>query len=310
MNEKNDFAMVPRPPTAIEKAEPGAKRVLSSMVADAFALAKPPAPRVRRIVILDDVREVMEMYLHVLNEAYSGLEILKFAQGDSAWEELSRADPDLLITDITHPGMPFDEMLTDLAKREVKYPILVISATLGMASMKVKSDARRASAPSLNVSFMPKPILVGEFINAVEIALRVRAKPSAIRVRRIVILDDEPVTTKMYGFVLNEAFSGLDIVNFTEGDAAWRELSRADPDLLITDVNHTGMKCSDMLARLAEKGVRYHILVISGYVPGLEEARRNCDSNLNVSFIQKPFRVGEFIKPVEAALRIRARQKP
>jgi formylglycine-generating enzyme required for sulfatase activity len=39
MNEKNDFALVPRTPTAVEKAEPGAKRILAVMVADVLALA-------------------------------------------------------------------------------------------------------------------------------------------------------------------------------------------------------------------------------------------------------------------------------
>ena len=41
MNGKNDFALVPRPPGALEKAEPGAKRILSGMVADTLALVKP-----------------------------------------------------------------------------------------------------------------------------------------------------------------------------------------------------------------------------------------------------------------------------
>jgi TPR repeat protein len=40
MNEKDNFALVPRIPDALEKAEPGAKRILSSMVADTLALAR------------------------------------------------------------------------------------------------------------------------------------------------------------------------------------------------------------------------------------------------------------------------------
>ena len=39
MKEKDDFALVPRAPRSLEKAEPCAKRVLSSMVADTLALA-------------------------------------------------------------------------------------------------------------------------------------------------------------------------------------------------------------------------------------------------------------------------------
>lgn len=40
MNERDNFALVPRRPGALEKAEPGAKRILSGMVADTLALVK------------------------------------------------------------------------------------------------------------------------------------------------------------------------------------------------------------------------------------------------------------------------------
>lgn len=40
MNEKNRFALVPRPPGTLEKVEPGAKRILSGMIADTLALAR------------------------------------------------------------------------------------------------------------------------------------------------------------------------------------------------------------------------------------------------------------------------------
>ena len=38
MNEKNDFALVRKPSSAVDKAAPGAKRILSGMVADTLAL--------------------------------------------------------------------------------------------------------------------------------------------------------------------------------------------------------------------------------------------------------------------------------
>src|SRR5258708_6470223 len=39
MNEKNDYALVPKPPGAIGKAEPGAKGILANMVADILTQA-------------------------------------------------------------------------------------------------------------------------------------------------------------------------------------------------------------------------------------------------------------------------------
>lgn len=43
MNENEKFALVPRPLGALEKAEPGAKRILSGMVEDMLALAQTKA---------------------------------------------------------------------------------------------------------------------------------------------------------------------------------------------------------------------------------------------------------------------------
>lgn len=40
MDETDNFALVPRPPGAVEKAAPGAKRILSGMVAGTLALRK------------------------------------------------------------------------------------------------------------------------------------------------------------------------------------------------------------------------------------------------------------------------------
>ena len=55
MNEQNDFALVRRPPSAVEKAEPGARRILSGMVADTLAVARKEqiAPAVAKFRIGD-----------------------------------------------------------------------------------------------------------------------------------------------------------------------------------------------------------------------------------------------------------------
>lgn len=174
MKEKNDFALVPRSPNAIEKAEPGTKRVLSSMVADTLALAKPTALRVRQIVILDDEPFMTDLYLHVLHKAFSGLEILNFTEGDAAWREISRADPDLLITDVFHLGMRGDDMLAELANRKVKYPIFVVSGTLDL----IAKDVRSSWASNLNATIISKPFKSDVFLESVKAALQLRARPA------------------------------------------------------------------------------------------------------------------------------------
>ena len=52
MNDENSFALVKRPPSVVEKAEPGAKRILSGMVADTLALVKEEHSAKREIRVL------------------------------------------------------------------------------------------------------------------------------------------------------------------------------------------------------------------------------------------------------------------
>jgi len=72
MKKKNDFALVPRPATTLEKVAPGAKRILSGMIADTLALVKkePTTTRVFRVLtcfmdenMTEALRNAIELYL-------------------------------------------------------------------------------------------------------------------------------------------------------------------------------------------------------------------------------------------------------
>jgi len=88
--------------------------------------------------------------------------------------------PIFFITDIQHVGISCKEMLTRLAERKVKYPILVISAVLGVyedSGEPVWVQAVRCDwSPNLNVSFLSKPYTYKEFRTAFEAALKITAQ--------------------------------------------------------------------------------------------------------------------------------------
>jgi CheY-like chemotaxis protein len=160
MSKNNDFALVPRAPGSLEKAEPGAKHILSSMVADTFALAKKGLPRSQRplrIVFVDDDDVILEMVGSLIRDWLKNLTLLSYQDGETAWQELLRTDPDLLITDVVRSGMTGCEMLPLLAQRKVKYPILVHS---GYAT---ETQVRQWAGPDLNVTFLRKPYSADEF---------------------------------------------------------------------------------------------------------------------------------------------------
>lgn len=147
--KQNDFALVPKPSRALEKAKPGAKRILSGMVADTLILAKKAG--LFRIILLDDEAPLMALMEKVILHRFKNVTVQKFQDGESAWQELLRADPDFLIMDMIRPGMTGWDLLPLLSQRKVKYPILVNSGY-------VKEKAVRECAGSeLNIAFLQKP---------------------------------------------------------------------------------------------------------------------------------------------------------
>jgi TPR repeat protein len=95
MNEKSNSALVPRPPSALEKAMPGARRILSGMVADALALAKKeqaPVKRKFRVLTCSGEEAIVATWTAIIRERLgqgyevnvtdrpTGAEILEFVQ--------------------------------------------------------------------------------------------------------------------------------------------------------------------------------------------------------------------------------------
>jgi DNA-binding NarL/FixJ family response regulator len=95
-----------------------------------------------------------ESYRVLLQSWYEGIVVVQCHTGDEAWEQLSRADPGLFITDLYHTGLSCREMLRLLAARQVKYPIFVIS---GYESEEIKALVRQLMDRGLNVTFVAKP---------------------------------------------------------------------------------------------------------------------------------------------------------
>src|SRR2546422_6794494 len=213
MNEKNDSALVPRQPRALEKAEPGMRRILSGMVGDTLALAKKKPPR---IVIVDDEEHALMIIATMVRTCFKDVILQTFQNRDEAWQELMRADPDLLITDMNNDNVPGRtqyfgmsgwKMLPMLAERKVKYPILVVSGSFSISGVQI--EARQYAGPHLNVTFLRKPFTPSSLQVALEAALKIpRAtveKPFDIdmhvrktRPPRIVVVDDTPELLDAY----------------------------------------------------------------------------------------------------------------
>lgn len=258
---------------------------------EAHGLARRPGrTRPLRIVILDDQPCLHDVYRFGLERWYNQIEVVRCHGGDAAWEELSREEPDLFITDRNHPGMSCSEMLKRLAERKAKFPIILISAGvqfLGKAAL-------RSAEKNLNFTFLHKPFEVDRFREVVEAALGVPARVTTRKsLVRIVLVDD--VDTTLEGikgsmqFLLPEA----QIQAFSTYREGLEVLEREEPDLFTMDwTNGCGISGPEMLQRLATMQVRCPIFVISAVAKdcGAEKLLKDYGSEgLKLELLEKPF---------------------
>ena len=122
-----------------------------------------------RIIFIDDEEWLQQLVEPMIRKYFKEVTLLKFRNRNEAWQELVRADPDLLITDLRNDNVPtlpgstkedlgmsgFD-LLGLLAARQVKYPVLVISGCLSISGME--GLAKKCAGPNLNVSYLTKPL--------------------------------------------------------------------------------------------------------------------------------------------------------
>ena len=173
MNEKNDYALVPRPPSAVVKSAPGVKRILSGMVSDTLLLVK-KAPLLK-VVVVDDEEwrlEAVEMYIRFY---FDGITVLTFQASNDGWQELLPKDPDLLITDDIMGKFNGEDIVRRLADERVSYPIIVIS---GWDGPETEQWVSKYSGGALNVTLVQilAPSFPENLVRALESGLKISRK--------------------------------------------------------------------------------------------------------------------------------------
>jgi CheY-like chemotaxis protein len=109
--------------------------------------------RPARIIICDDepyVREVMSLTIPWI---FTDLAVTLCSDGNETWQRISQRPPDLLITDLRHPGMQLEEMLHRLYRHPKRFPVIVCSACLGARGIR----SRLKSFTMFPVLLMDKP---------------------------------------------------------------------------------------------------------------------------------------------------------
>ncbi len=112
-------------------------------------------------MLLENEQALSQLFELCLQEWFEKIELVKFANGEEAWRELSRTQPDLLILDWAHPGMTGDEILKQLALNQARFPILLTSEFF-------EEHLQLFSGYGLKLGFLPKPFGIREFWAALD----------------------------------------------------------------------------------------------------------------------------------------------
>jgi DNA-binding NtrC family response regulator len=267
---------------------------------------KEPA-RSLKIMLVDDCPDFLDIIEVCLRPHFKNARILKFADGEQAWQELVWREPDLLISDLMRPGVHGCELLRRLAQRRVKFPILIVSATLPGR----EREARQCAGAELRVEFMAKPFQVGEFVALVKQVLDAQPQPalaaaaacfSPARPLRVIHVDDESALLQMMAVLLQRRFKHLELLQFQNSVTAAHALARFNPDLLITDDRMPVLNGRDIVGQLAGRHAAFPIIVMSAWDKTETWVQAFADRGLRISYLSTPFNVPTFFDQVSLHL--------
>ena len=118
------------------------------------------------------------------------------------------------------------------------------------------------------------------------------ATPSTKTRPRVVVLDDEVQLIELFEACLRDWFKDPEVLAFSNGNAAWDELSAREPDLVVMDCSHPGMGGIEILKHLADKKAKFWILLTSELFDA--DLKNFTSQGLNIGYLPKPFGILQF----------------
>ena len=255
MDETDYFALVPRQPRALEKAERGTKRILYGMVADTLALARKELPTKPTFAVLLGLGDKTDKLLYdrfekwfenKLSEKYS----VRFVLFDCSTELLHLVQEQtfsLVVVSFTRTKWDTitDESFYTREGKIVEFLESLISqlripiVTPGGFDSESTGQLERAGVHV----FVPygAPFSTRAFWDTLQSCLPLRrdaaendgdtfSGPRGVRPPRIVIMDDEKGPRRIRPVIYKHYYKDAAVLLFDDADEAITELSREDPD--------------------------------------------------------------------------------
>ncbi|MBI4928560.1 MAG: response regulator [Anaerolineae bacterium] len=130
----------------------------------------------KRILIIDDARDVGRMYQQALRTALPNIPISYVPSAEEAMVEVTAFKVDLMIVDIRLPGMSGFDLVRRVRSRQPSIKVMMITG------MSLDGDIQRQSREVGASRLLAKPVSVGDFIAAVQEVLAEEAPTMPIPV--------------------------------------------------------------------------------------------------------------------------------
>ena len=246
--------------------------------------APPPAAQGKKILVVDDERDILELLRHQLEK--QGYQVVATSLGSSVVPMASYEQPDLITLDVLLPDKDGFEVLRDLKNnpQTAHIPVIILS---------VVQDAESGLQLGA-VDYIAKPINEERLLATVENILARKGK--------VLVAEDDPDTSGLLaelliskGFETVRAFNGYETLA-----AAYRER----PDLILLDLIMPGMDGYETLTRLKRDQATRDIpvIAISAHAVDVEIERQRLQTLGVKEFLSKPFSFELLLSEIERAL--------
>jgi len=123
-----------------------------------------------RMLLVEDEKKVSELVARALRQESYAVDVAD--DGTSGWELAQAYDYDLIILDLMLPGLPGQELLRRIRRRNTQVPILILTAR-DATEEKVQNFEAGAD------DYLTKPFAFAELLARVEALLRRKSGPQA-----------------------------------------------------------------------------------------------------------------------------------
>lgn len=117
------------------------------------------------------------------------------------------------------------------------------------------------------------------------------------------VVDDSPAMRKQLAYAL-QRIVGVSAVEATDGADAWRKLSSAAFDIVLTDINMPLLDGLKLVGLIRAGGVHQRVPIVVITTEGAEADRRRAMSLGASAYLVKPVQATQVVEAVKALLRI------